>query len=164
LKPYLDIKSAFLGLITVLLFGLTLYSCGPKQIFSETEKMNQNTWTYDDFVSFQTDIVDTTGIYDILFFLNHGEDYSLQNLYFTINIKYPDNVSTLDTLNINISDKMGRRIANCRGESCKLYAHLMKNIRFQQIGTHRFTFNQFTRIDSLPDIYEIGIIIEESKI
>lgn len=150
------------SIFPIVLLVFSLFSCGPEQLFKDSQKMAQNIWSYDDSVSFQFEITDTTETLDVLLYLNHTEDYAYQNLYFTLGIAYPDGVKTLDTLSINVSDKMGMRKAKCRGGSCQLYTALMKHVRFQQAGKYRFIFNQFTRIDSLAGIHELGLYIEKS--
>ncbi len=140
-----------------------MVSCGPKVIYREKVVQNSGVWPYGESMHFITEIEDTTGLYDLFILVDHSKDYRFENIYYTLEVTYPDDVVIKDTMSIELTDKAGNWSGKCKKDRCELHYPLIEHFRFKQAGKHEFTLNQFTRVDSLAGIYGIGLMISEAE-
>ena len=143
------------------LFALTLLSCGPNFVFQESHPIAEEQWTYADSLAFEVGIDDTLSRYNFYLDIEHRDSYPYQNLYLRIGTRYPNGQQLKKALSINLADKIGQWNGKCSGDLCKVRVNLQEKVYFNEVGTYRFVFEQFTRQDSLGGIKQIGFKVED---
>lgn len=151
-------KNPILLLSLLLLFLFS--ACGPEIIFEKKLSIPDSGWTYTDTLHYEFDIVDTSQVYHLFLQLEHSTDYRNQNLYVKIHTGFPNGQRTAQVLSIDIADKVGRWLGDCRGETCSLDIPIQSNAYFNQVGKHSFTLEQYMRVDPLKDIRSSSFRIE----
>lgn len=149
---------------TVLLISslLLLFSCGPEPIFSGKQDIENQSWTYGDIKSFEVDIVDTLAIYNMELIIDHSYDYAHENVYMKIYTDFPTIDQKEERITVDLSDSNGFWIGNCNGNKCKVKVYLLENFKFPELGKYTFSFEQFTRKDTLLGINALSLEIYES--
>lgn len=147
---------------TLLLFSL-LAACQPKPLLNETINLAGEQWTYADTLNFQLNLQDTALRYDIFIDLQHSPDYPTQNLYTRIYTLFPNGERPRQLVSLELADKAGQWYGRCGGKWCKLSIPIQQGALFDQAGAYTFTLEQYTRIDPLPGLKQVGMRIQPSK-
>ena len=147
----------------LLIISILMVSCKPKPFFEETFKIAGQVWDYDQHILFQPEITDTSGNYDIFLKLKINKSYPFKNLYFRHTLKDPSNNQRTDTLNINLISKSGLWNGSCDDENCEMLAPLAQKVNFSVTGRYLIELDQFTRMDTLFGLQEIGLVIKHNS-
>ncbi|MFN4298846.1 MAG: gliding motility lipoprotein GldH [Thermaurantimonas sp.] len=162
---YLSVNKIIFFSIALLLFLAiwSLQSCNNNVYHIEIIEIKKP-WHKDTTLSFQFFIEDTTKVYLIKSILHYTSEYPFANLYVKREIFFEDNREYADTANYVLFDEMGKMTG--KGFS---YTKVLENtigkgpLRFGNIGYYYVDFNHLMRIDSLPGIEKVGIVIKEVK-
>jgi gliding motility-associated lipoprotein GldH len=141
--------------ILALLFLLT--ACEESVLYTETVEIDSDFWTYDNPVSFSINATDTSLVNELQLIIEHSQEYAYENLYIKVFTQFPDGKTREERLSINLADKKGKWIGNCRGDNCKLKVYLMEHFKFPQPGNYKFTFEQNSRIEKLNAIKSLQL-------
>ncbi len=147
--------------ITFILFIIIgLCSCGKKTIFEKYKKIDNYTWSSDAVISFDVDIKDTTKKYDIYVAVRHSEVYPFDNLYVGVDIFTPagDKRSKDYYLELRNEDRSFK--GDVLGDIWDVKVQIMKNASFNSKGVHKFDISNLMQYINLPDVMEIGLIVE----
>ncbi|GCD78022.1 hypothetical protein JCM31826_15040 [Thermaurantimonas aggregans] len=155
----------FLLLISLSFFALLSFqSCKDDTIYHIEITEIENPWHKDTTLSFQFFIEDTTKVYLIKSILHYTSEYPFANLYVKREIFYEDNREYGDTANYVLFDDMGKMTGKGFSHTKVLENTIGKGpLRFGNIGYYYIDFNHLMRIDSLPGIEKVGIVIQEVK-
>lgn len=146
--------------VLILLFSL-LTACDRSHFYKTSITLEGSNWSYNDTLSYNVNIRDTSIRYDIGLEIVHTTDFAYQNLYVQIVTMFPDGELLTQTLPIDFADYTGLWYGNCRGELCQLRVVLQENAIFDQIGNHSFKVMQYMRIDPVPGITEVAMLLDK---
>ncbi len=141
---------------------LLISSCGPDYLLNETRSIAQSQWAYQDTLNFAANIRDTNRIYNIFLDIDHSTDYPYQNIYLLVHTLFPGGKRPAQRISVDLADKSGQWLGNCRGEYCQLRVYLQQGAFFNARGQHIFTIEQYMRVDPLPGIRSIALRIEDT--
>ncbi len=145
-----------------LIIGLSLFSCGEDYVYDKEYKISESTWNYTDTLNYNFVIEDTTSIYNLYLEINHSSNYAYQNLYTNIHTKFPAGERIEEVLSIELADKTGNWLGNCKSESCNLLIPIQQNAYFNAPGTYEITLEQYMRKNSLSGIRKVGFKLEKT--
>lgn len=142
----------------------SLQSCKDDTIYHIEITEIKKPWHKDTTLSFQFFIEDTTKVYLIKSILHYTSEYPFANLYVKREIFYEDNREYGDTANYVLFDDMGKMTGKGFSHTKVLENTIGKGpLRFGNIGYYYVDLNHLMRIDSLPGIEKVGIVIQEVK-
>ena len=152
------------NILFLALFGLTLSSCGPKVIVEESKVIENGSWTYENELKFDFEIIDTSKTYDIWVEMGHDVDFPYQNFYSNIRTVFPDGEEQIQLLSFEIAENSGRWFGKCNDENCHIEIPLQVGARFDQVGDYLIGFEQYSRKDSLWGIEKFSFKLTESDL
>ncbi len=158
--PFVVFRNLNLYLILVLAFVFA--SCGESYFYEKTYELPDNQWTYKDTLNFEVDITDTLKTYNLILEMEHNLDYPYQNNYIYIHTHLPQGEHLGKQLSIDLAAKNGKWYGKCNSKTCLFSTIIQPNAYFNQIGKHRFSIEQYMRMDSLPDIHAVSLKIQET--
>lgn len=144
-----------------MILSLSFMACEEDRIFSEIKEIDREAWQYENPLVFQTNISDTSSLYDVSVILDHMKSYPFENLYLRIT-QQAGQESQTDTLSFDIMSKEGYYKGSCNDESCRMEAKIYDQIRYVQPGPLTFTIEQFTRNKSLTGVNALGLVIRKA--
>jgi len=147
--------------IVFALISIVLLSCDPNRVYDEYKEIPKYTWNYKENVNFNINIEDTTILYNMYINVRHTSDYMFSNLYLFIDIKYPDNKISRDTVECVLADDRGRWLGEGLGGMWDSKILIKKSFKFNLSGEYKFDIYQAMRVDDLTDIMDIGLRIEK---
>lgn len=133
-------RSFFFAVLTI----VVLVGCNSKQVFHESISFDNATWSKDSVARFCVDISDTTQAYDVVFSITNTDEYPYANLYLFTDIVIPNRQYIRDTVEFILSTNDGQWL----GRGMNGYTNdfqFKSNIRFPQMGTYVFSFEQAMR-------------------
>lgn len=139
------------------LFGCL--ACQNNFIYDEAIRPTADFWPYDQALTFDFTVQDTSRRYEFLLDIRHSRDYPYQNLYTQITTVFPDEMIQQDVVSLELANKLGLWEGNCRGKDCELTIALQERARFDTPGDYQLRFEQYTRQDSLPGVKELRLRI-----
>lgn len=142
--------------------SLLMLSCKNEQVFSIEKKPEGGHWLHSDILTGTFEITDSSGPYDILFEIEHKENYAYQNIYLKISDDYSGKMSS-DTVNIDLMDQYGVWFGSGFSGSKIYRIPLRKNLRFYKNKSYNFNIQQFTRNDTLQGIERIKLYVLRKK-
>lgn len=128
-------------------------------MYDETVKPKADVWVYDEALTFDFSVQDTSLRYEFLLDVSHSRDYPYQNLYTRITTVFPDETIQEDIISLELANKLGLWEGNCRRALCELTIGLQDRVRFDTPGDYQLQFEQYTRQDSLPGVAEFRLRI-----
>ena len=157
---YMKNSPVILFLLIALCFTIT--SCGPNYILDTEYSLDNESWNYDNPLIFETEIADTSLIYNIYLDLEHSPEFSMQNLYVQIRTAFPNGNKNSELVSLELANKAGQWFGRCNEKSCKLRIPLQEGAYFNALGKHQFTLEQYTRKAALPAVQSIAMRIEQT--
>jgi gliding motility-associated lipoprotein GldH len=145
--------------VLLLGFGMLLTSCGPDYFYRHHYSIESGEWAYSDTLNFELEVTDTNRLYDLELIIEHGLDFPRQNMYVLFYTAFPDGQRQREMVSLEMADKAGVWYGKCRGETCRLIIPVQQGAYFNQLGSHVITIEQYTRVNPLPYVKEIGLDI-----
>jgi len=150
-------------LLILILFGCFLFSCDKNRIYEKNKAIKNYQWNYLEKVKFEdVYISDHHLTYNVYINLRNSIDYRYKNIFFFIDIRYPDNNLTRDTVECVIADDKGKWLGKGIGKVKDCRILFLRNVKFPSPGVYSFSFEHGMRDDILEGITDIGIRIEKN--
>lgn len=140
-----------------------LCSCKQDTIYRQKLDINSNYWRYNDSLKFSFEIADTSLKYSIELDVMHRDSFPFENCYVQIKSTYPDKKVKSDMLSLEFADETGKWLGKSKGENLLVPIALQPIAKFKDPGHYEMTFFQNTRVDSLPGILSLEMIIQKLK-
>lgn len=149
-------------LVIVLVFCTFLSACTERAFYQSALQPSGEAWTYDEPLSFDFAIEDTTARYDFFLDVQHSTDYPFQNLYVKIITEHPQTPPQEDIVSLELANELGLWQGKCAKEKCSVRIQLQTNARFNELGDYALRFNQYTRTDTLSGVMEMALSIQKN--
>lgn len=150
----------FLTWLCILVGILT--ACSDRQIYHIDVLTLEKPLHKDSVLSFTFFIDDTSKVYAIKSVLFYSNEYPYSNLYLQREIIFETKTEYRDTANYILFDPYGKMTGKGFSNVKKLENSIGKGpLKFRNIGYYNVELNHLMRIDSLPGISKIGILITE---
>jgi len=153
--------------VLVFLF-LGLISCDSNRVYDEYQSIESNVWLKDNLVKFTFDVNDTVSKNNLFINLRNNKDYEFSNLFLITKINFPDGFQAIDTLEYEMTDKVGNYLGSGYIDIKENKLFYKENVRFKKAGTYHFQVEQAMRkrgniqgLDSLKGVTDIGLRIEK---
>lgn len=156
-------KNAICSSLTTLLLLFACVSCDQNLMFSDSQRVNESGWDYDDHIAFDVDVQDSTILYDFLVEVRNRTDYAYSNLFLFITTTFPDGSVAADTLECPLAAPDGRWYGKNSGHYIDSRFFLRQRVRFPFKGVYHFDCTHGMRDSSLVGIRNVGLRIEKSS-
>ncbi len=145
----------------ILLCACTFVACNSDLIFDETLEIPNASWSYDNPVSFEFEVTDTTKAYQVMLEVEHTGDFGYQNCYVQITTKFPNGEAKKQPVSLELAAQSGIWNGQCSGNTCTLEIPLQGKAKFKAPGKHSITIEQFMRVNPLSGVESIGLKIKQ---
>ena len=142
---------------------MLLSACNSSYYFDEEKTIPNGQWSYADTLEFRFSIPDTSATFNLYLDFEYADTFSSQNLYLKLHTVFPDGRRLSKQKSFDYFDAQGAPLGQCSGHKCRLHAVLQENAYFNQVGEYVIVLEQFTRRETLPGIYSVGLALEKNK-
>lgn len=157
-KYIFNLGSVFVGVL-LLMF---LSSCNSQSFYDHNEVVPQK-WRSVDSLHFNFEVKDTINPYNMYINIRNTTDYKYSNIYFFMQIKFPDGRFSIDTLEVFLADREGNWLGNGLGKNKDNQVLIRKRGRFPMSGSYNIAIEQAMRTEQLIGIKSVGIRIEKTE-
>ena len=147
-----------ISFVSIIIIGLC--SCGKTTIFEKYEKFDNATWSKNKMISFDVPVSNINKTYNIYITVRHSEIYPFNNLFVGVDIYTPSGDKRSKDYYLEIRNEDRSFKGDVLGDIWDLKQMIMKNASFTKAGVHKFTISNLMQYPELPDIMEIGLIVE----
>ena len=138
-----------------ILLALLTASCAPKgNRFSDFRDLPAEGWKYQSRIAFEPDIADSVASGRLIVSLRHTNDYPYSNLWLEVAVK-DSLTSSVDTLNIRLSDPHGRWLGHGIGTDFQVSDTLARPVILTKAS--QITLRHIMRVDNLPEVSQLGL-------
>jgi gliding motility-associated lipoprotein GldH len=130
-------------------------------VYEQNIDIPEYIWDKDNPVYFDVEIKDTVSLHNVYINIRNASGYAYSNLYLFLDTKYPNNSMSRDTIECILADPSGKWLGDGSGDIWDNQILFKKNVRFKQIGTYKFRYEQAMRMPKLPMIMDVGLRIEK---
>lgn len=149
--------------LCVAFYGLLQTACGHQYFYQERKNIPNQQWTYHDTLDFRFDIADTSKTYNLYLDFEYVDSFPTQNLYLRLHTLFPDAKRLSKQKSIELFDAYGAPVGSCSNHKCQAHILLQEHTYFDRPGPYVITLEQFTRRDSLPGLFTIGMSIDVAQ-
>ncbi|MBN1252847.1 MAG: gliding motility lipoprotein GldH [Bacteroidales bacterium] len=149
-----------IGFIVMLSFSFI--ACNENVFYNKKYDISENTWNYEDTLSFNVNISDTSQLYNLYFSIKNTEEYQNSNLWLFITTSSPDGYMIKDTLEFFLSDDLGKWFGKKSSDNFITYHYFKRQVIFPVKGKYSFVIQQGMRQLDLYGINKFGLIIKKS--
>jgi gliding motility-associated lipoprotein GldH len=146
----------FLGSLIV-----SFISCDSKRVYEQNVDIPNYIWDKENPIYFDVPIIDTVALHSVYINIRNASSYGYSNIYLFLDTKYPDNRISRDTIECILADPAGKWLGDGSGDIWDNQILFKKNVRFKQMGTYKFRYEQAMRMPKLPMIMDVGLRIEK---
>lgn len=147
--------------IVLLAFPIFLLTaCGENLLFEKTLEISESGWTYEQPVSFDFSVQDTTQRYDIVLDVGHSVEFGFQNLYVQIHTTFPSKEIKSQVLSLELAGASGIWNGDCGSDICHAEIPLQKNVLFPEVGNYQIKAEQYMRKSPLPGLEDMTLKIK----
>jgi gliding motility-associated lipoprotein GldH len=151
----------FLGL--VILVACCLTSCKKQSEFEGNQPISASGWKATELVHFEFETNDTIQLHNFYIDVRNREDYPFSNIYFFVEMEFPNGKKSIDTVECMLADEQGAWL----GEStASLYDHEFLYQRAKQFplgGRYKIDIRHGMRVDELKGVTDIGFKLTHTK-
>jgi gliding motility-associated lipoprotein GldH len=151
------------NIVFFLLIIIGLFSCGKRTIFEKYIEIDNSTWNCKSVISFNVPISDIGKKYNIYLVVRHSEVYPFNNLYVGVDIYTPSGDKRSNEYYLEIRNEDRSFKGDVLGDIWDVKVQIMRNASFTKEGIHKFDISNLMQYTNLPDIMEIGLIVEEQN-
>jgi len=147
-----------------LFFGSILFAftaCDSKRVYEQNIDIPEYIWDKENPIYFDVPITDTVSFHNVYINIRNASGYGYSNLYLFLDTKYPNNTMSRDTIECILADPFGKWLGDGSGDIWDNQILFKKNVRFRQLGTYKFRYEQAMRMPKLPMIMDVGLRIEK---
>ena len=144
-----------------LLLLLFVVACNPNRVFVERVTIPDMVWDMDSVVNITVPVEDASQVYDIKIAIRSNVYFQSRNLWLFINTYSPQHVVEKDTLECILADEQGHTTGDPALDIIDYEIPFKMGARFPAAGKYRFAIQHGMRVEKLPCIDEIGIIIDK---
>ncbi len=143
------------------MLGINLFvlSCKSKVILDKEIQIPKQIWSQREIISFEWNVNDTTGTYNMELNIEHDVNFPFQNQYVLINTIFPDQVKKEQLLSLELFDTGGKPYGVCSSNTCSTNLLLQQKIKFPMIGTYQMQIKQFGRDTALQGVHQLHLRI-----
>jgi len=145
------------------LIGVIAFSSCTGNIYSHEEQLAEDTWGYNDSLTYTFSIPDTAQLYTMELDVKHTDAFPFENCYVKIKSRYPDKTTKVDVLSLEFADPSGSWMGEKSGDYLLAPIAIQPVAKFKEKGTYSMTFFQNTRRVILPDIHSLKLKINKLK-
>lgn len=147
----------------ILSFIIALSSCDTTVVFEENKSIEGMTWKVNDPARFEFEMRDTINLYNFYLNLRNGENYPYNNIFFFVEMEFPNGKKSVDTVECFVADPSGKWIGKGSGsifDNRFLYQH---GKQFPLEGRYKVQITQGMRTPELPGVYDVGFRLARMK-
>ena len=148
--------------VVLLLLAVFSSGCDSGRVFEENIRIEDNSWSSDDLLTFRPVIPDTTSGYNVYINIRNASHYPFSNIFLFLNTVFPDGKIDRDTLEVMLAGPDGKWLGSGLGDIWDNRVLFKRNVSFPQKGEYRFELVHAMRVDPLPGIMDAGIRIEKA--
>jgi gliding motility-associated lipoprotein GldH len=149
------------GWLFILVVSATFFSaCGDDFIYEKNIPIAEGSWAYEDTLTFDFNITDSTKLYSLQLEVAHSPDYGFQNLYVQMHTRYPSGKQDKQVLSLELASLSGVWNGNCGGKKCTLEIPLLSDVAFPETGTYTLSIEQYMRQSPLPGLLGMSLKIK----
>lgn len=153
-------KGSFLGVIGLVL--AMCLSCDSYDI-KKTVFVDDATLYWDDTVSFQFTINDTTSLYNLFLEVDHSTGIPFQNVYFKVRTYVEDQAIQEQVVSLELANAKGYWLGDCNDEDCLRKIPFIVRTAFEQLGTYTIELQQYTREAELVGVNSFSLGLKSIK-
>lgn len=148
--------------LMLLLISLVLFVQCDSPHFYQQQIPTNNNWDKSNALSFDFEIKDTLGIYDLFLLSRNNNEYEYSNLYLFTEMKFPNGEVFTDTLQYFLAYQDGEWIGDGGGLK-ELFLLYRENISLKDTGKYELKVRHGMREDNLVGIEDISLIVDKVK-
>lgn len=147
-------------LVLLLASAVFFTACGDDFIYKKNIPIESTSWAYEDTLTFDFNIEDSTKIYTLLLDVAHSPDYGFQNLYVQMHTRYPSGKVDKQVLSLELATQSGVWNGQCNSKKCTLEIPLLTDVAFPETGKYSLAIEQYMRQSPLPGILGMALKIK----
>lgn len=145
----------------LLAFGLS--ACNNNVIIDVYEDLPAEGWKYEDSVSLEFDIEDTTHYYQVFVNLQIHANYAWENFFTKMTVISPSGEVNTESVELILAEKSGKWKGSGLGDIITYQEAVQKRKTFKQSGTYKVILQQNMREEPWENVKSIGIRIEKQE-
>lgn len=143
-----------------MLLGAT--GCGEEAVYAGTQSIPEEGWKVDAPVSFAWTVTDTTLKQDFFIDIRHDASYPFSNIYFFLDVSFPNGKRLRDTIACDLADEQGNWLGSGFGNLIDQRIGFRKATAFPITGDYRMDITHAMRLDPLPGVLDVGFRLERT--
>lgn len=147
----------------IIVAGFLTFSCNSDVVYEDNERVPGNEWNRYFVPEFEVEISDTASLHNLYINLRNTGEYPRSNIFLFVSASAPGGAFNRDTLELNLAGPSGKWLGRGYGSIWQNRFLYRQNVRFPKKGVYHFSIEQAMRIEDLPGITDVGILIEKSN-
>lgn len=147
-----------------ILFCIVIFtSCDSTVEFEENKVIDKATWKASEPAHFEFEMKDTLTLHNFYVNLRNGENYAYSNIFFFIEMEFPNGKKSIDTVECFLADPTGKWLGKGAGDIYDnrfLYQH---GKQFPIAGRYKIDIYQGMRVEELEGVYDVGFRLSRTK-
>jgi len=157
-------------LVVFFLLYISIIACDENRVFDTYVTLETEGWGKEDLVSFQFDMMDSLGNYDLFIQVRNTNEFEYSNLYLITELQYPSGFHVVDTLEYKMTDSYGRWLGTGFTDIKENKLFYKENFIFLETGTYGVNIQQAMRkrneldgVQNLKGVSDIGFRVEKTE-
>ena len=153
------------GLFLVLMCGLLVISgCRNDVVMDEFKSLPDSGWKQGKKVAFDFEVKDTTRYTTFFINLRITGDYPFSNLYVVSHLTSPDKTKQSQRTHLVLAREDGKWLGSGMGDIISYQLPIIENAILRKPGKYRIELEQYMRMENLPEVKDVGIMIKKGEI
>ena len=149
----------------LVIFGLALLlcSCESDVLYETNKRIESGVWNLNDAAHFEFETTDTSRLHNFYITLRNREDYPYSNIYFFVEMEFPNGKKSIDTVECQLADEQGKWLGN---PTSNLYDNrflYQQGKQFPLAGRYKIDVRHGMRTTALQGITDVGFRLSYTR-
>ena len=155
----MTLLNRLMGLVVATL----LCSCESDVLYEANKRIEGGVWNMNDAAHFEFETADTSQLHNFYISLRNREDYPYSNIYFFVEMEFPNGKKSIDTVECQLANEQGQWLGN---PSSNLYDSrflYQQGKQFPLAGRYKVDIRQGMRIAELQGVTDVGFRLSYTR-
>ena len=152
----------YIKIISVIIFAIFAASCNKNRVYEvHLDNFPSFRWDTTNIAEYSPEIADKESTYKLFVAFRHVAGFQMKTVKVNLEITSPAGEKTSKDYILSLFDNQNNSLSECAGDFCDLETLIEPNFKFTETGKYQFKIKQLTEINPLPNVMEVGLIIDK---
>lgn len=150
-------------ILNLTLLCTLLSACTSDVLFDENKRIENGIWKATDGAHFEFETTDTVKLHNFYISLRHRQDYPFSNIYFFVEMEFPNGKKAIDTVECELANEHGEWLGSGASNLYDNRFLYRRGKQFPLAGRYKVDIHHGMRSEELTGVTDVGFRLTHTE-